>query len=250
MKFTQEQKKIILAGMYGDLMGSGYEGILPRPTKLRFKNLVAGEYTDDTEMTRAVYYVIKLGDFSNRIKYLSAFKMFQNKRQRYSRKTDFCIENGTVNNSDTCGAIMMASPLIAVPEADLVKAVNSMLWYTHQNDSAAQTVADYIRLLKQLILTKDPKTSLDCIQNETVRSRLEFIKAGGPAWFGVKSQVTCLDVLAHAYYFFLKNTGNYKEGLAETIRESIDSDTVAKIYCELVASCSSELDPYTSHEII
>lgn len=243
-------------GIFGDICGSSLEG--------KFNNSISdikelfdkGCKTDDSEMTLAVYDCLKEKKISSR-DFLDSFVKHCKNEKSYSEKTLFIIKNCRQNFSeknahDTNGAIMRAMPFAVIEDLNLRKiSMENNLVHTHWNLSALETCLDYVEYLRILMregkkLFKSPTSSelkfriMLCNTNlgKKVSEIPECFTQNG---FVVKN----CDTFAYVYYFFINHEeGNYEEGLKEILKRGGDTDTTAKIYCEMVGCVSSCFDKY------
>lgn len=246
----------MLYGMFGDRCGSSIEGGInnqfPSIEFLRDR----GVYTDDSEMTLAVDECIKKKTFSAK-DFLLSFKRNCKNYKSYSKKTLEIISmaetNFTTKNSfDTNGAIMRALPFVNLEKNFRQIPMENNLLHTHYNYSAMKTCIDYVSYLDILlnsgkVLFTNPEGSdikfrfFFCNSSLGKLSTDEVVQHFTRNGFTIKNS----DTFAYAYWFFINHDEKtFEKGLEEILKRGGDTDTVAKLYCEMVGCVSSCFDKY------
>lgn len=255
----EQSRRVLNYGIFGDICGSSIESRFGNDFKDLFELFNRGMMTDDSEMTLAVYDCIRNGKISS-IDFMNSFSRRCRNRRSYSAKTLSMIDSYRENFSgrncyDTNGAIMRSSPFILISDPELRKSTmeNSMI-HTHYNRSAADACMDYVSYLR-LLMTKGKQHFIHIVdRNLKFRIMVSNMALKGnpevPACFAPNGFTTTnADTFAYAYHYFINHDEKtYEEGLIKLLRTGGDTDTLAKIYCEMVGCVSNCFDKYITRD--
>lgn len=144
------------------------------------------------------------------------------------------------------------APLVVFADQDRLKTIIEYnLWYTHSNFEALYVCYDYVKYLRRLLnggeKNIDTNSSITTLVSKDLFFKITVCNQGidirKKACESNGFQIKCSDAFVHAYYYFITYT-DPMIGLFALLKYGGDTDTVAKLYCEMVGCVSDAFNPF------